>query len=109
MFCISALPPFAFSGAITLSRQIQLRYPRTKVVVGVWGFTGNAERALQRFQPSPPELLITNLADAVKFVVKSGLRNDSTLPGAGPSAELTVSAGPASPLGKRVLLQITGE
>ena len=78
-FCISALPPFAFSAAITLSRQIQLRFPRTKVVAGVWGFTGNAERALQRFQPSPPRQLITNLADAVKFVVES------------PSTELTKS------------------
>ena len=89
-FCISALPPFAFSAAITLSRQIQLRFPRTKVIVGVWGFTGNAERALQRFQPSRPKRLVTNLADAVTFVVESGLPDDSTLPGVCPSAELTV-------------------
>jgi hypothetical protein len=90
-FCISALPPFAFSEAITLSRQIQLRFPRTKVIAGVWGFTGNAERALQRFQPSPPKQLVTNLADAVTFVVESGLRDDSTLPETCRSAELTVS------------------
>jgi hypothetical protein len=90
-FCISALPPFAFSAAITLSRQIQLPFPRTKVIAGVWGFTGNAERALQRFQPSPPKQLVTNLADAVTFVVESGLPDDSTLPETCRSAELTVS------------------
>jgi methanogenic corrinoid protein MtbC1 len=66
MFCIAALPPFAFAGAINLSRQLQLRFPRTKVMVGVWGFAGNAERALQRFQPSRPHALVTSLADAVK-------------------------------------------
>jgi len=76
--CISALPPFAFSGAITLSRQIQLRFPRTQVIVAVWGFTGNPERALQRFQPQPPKQLIATLAGAVQFIVENGVEDHST-------------------------------
>ena len=68
-FCISALPPFAFARARTLSRELQLRFPRAKVIVGVWGFTGDTERAMQRFQPPRPDKLVTSLADAVKFVV----------------------------------------
>jgi predicted PurR-regulated permease PerM len=68
-FCISALPPFAFARARTLSRELQLRYPRAKVIAGVWGFAGDTERAMQRFQPSRPAKLVTSLADAVKFVV----------------------------------------
>jgi hypothetical protein len=68
IFCISALPPFAFARARTLSRQLQRRFPRTKVIIGVWGFTGDTERALQRFHPSRPDKLVTSLADAVKFV-----------------------------------------
>ncbi|MBZ5635362.1 MAG: AI-2E family transporter [Acidobacteriia bacterium] len=71
-FCISALPPFAFARARTLSRELQLRFPRAKVMIGVWGFSGDAERALRRFQPSPPAKLVTSLADAVKFVVNAG-------------------------------------
>lgn len=67
-FCISALPPFAFANAIALSRQLQLRYPRTKTIIGVWGFAGDTERALQRFLPSHPDRLVASLADAVKFV-----------------------------------------
>lgn len=67
-FCISALPPFAFARARTLSRELQMRYPRSKVIVGVWGFSGDCERAMQRFQPSRPSKLVTSLADAVKFV-----------------------------------------
>src|SRR5207237_1410507 len=69
IFCVSALPPFAFARARTLSRELQMRYPRSKVVVGVWGFSGDCERAMQRFQPSRPSKLVTSLADAVKFVV----------------------------------------
>ena len=67
-FCISALPPFAFARARTLSRDLQLRFPRTKVLIGVWGFAGDTERALQRFQPGRPAKLVTSLTDAVKFV-----------------------------------------
>jgi hypothetical protein len=69
LFFISALPPFAFARARTLSRQLQLRFPRTKTVIGVWGFTGDTERALQRFQPSRPHGLVTSLASAIKLVV----------------------------------------
>jgi predicted PurR-regulated permease PerM len=68
VFFISALPPFAFARARTLSRQLQLRFPRTKTVIGVWGFTGDTERALQRFQPSRPHGLVTSLANAVRLI-----------------------------------------
>jgi hypothetical protein len=69
VFCISALPPFAFARARILSRQLQMRFPRTETVVGIWGFTGDTELALQRFQPSRPQKLVTSLAEAVKFLV----------------------------------------
>jgi predicted PurR-regulated permease PerM len=69
IFLISALPPFAFARARILSRELQLRFPRTKIVVGIWGFTGDTEGALQRFQPSRPRKLLTSLAEAVKFLV----------------------------------------
>jgi hypothetical protein len=69
IFCISALPPFAFARARTLSRELQMKFPRAKVIAGVWGFTGDTERAMQRFQPSRPNKLVTSLAEAVKVVV----------------------------------------
>ena len=70
-FCISALPPFAFARARALSRELQMRFPRAKVIVGVWGFAGDTERAMQRFQPSRPDKLVTSLAGAVKFVAEA--------------------------------------
>ena len=69
-FCISALPPSRLRAPEALSRELQMRYPRAKVIIGVWGFTGDTERAMQRFQPSRPHKLVTSLADAVKFVVE---------------------------------------
>jgi hypothetical protein len=76
------LPPFALARARTLSRQLRLRFPRTKMMIGVWGFTGDAERAWQVFQPSRADKLVTSLADAVKFVVDANptvVEEDSAL------------------------------
>ena len=36
-FCVSALPPFAFARARTLSKELQMRFPSAKVIVGVSG------------------------------------------------------------------------
>jgi len=72
-FCIAALPPFAFARARTLSHQLQLRYPRTTMMIGVWGFTGDLAHALERFQPSPPNKLVISLSEAVKFVADAGI------------------------------------
>jgi hypothetical protein len=68
VICISALPPFAFSHAKNLSRQLRARFPRTKVVVGVWGFAGETDRALERFQPPRPDHLVTTLQQALTAI-----------------------------------------
>ncbi|MDP8990913.1 MAG: AI-2E family transporter, partial [Acidobacteriota bacterium] len=68
VFCISALPPFAFSHARTLNRQLGAKYPQTKILIGVWGFTGEIERALQRFQPKRPDKFVSNLAEALEYL-----------------------------------------
>jgi hypothetical protein len=68
VICISSLPPFAFSHAKTLSRQLRARFPRTKLVVGVWGFPGETELALERFQVPRPDYLVTTLEQAVLAV-----------------------------------------
>ena len=68
VFCISAIPPFAFSHARTLNRQLRAKYPQTKILIGVWGYTGEVERALQRFQPTRPDKFVTSLADALEYL-----------------------------------------
>ncbi len=68
VFCISSTPPFAFSHARTLNRQLRAKYPQTKILIGVWGFTGEVERALQRFQPTRPDKFVTSLAEALEYL-----------------------------------------
>jgi hypothetical protein len=68
VFCISSIPPFAFSHARTLHRQLRSKYPQTKIMIGVWGFTGEIERALQRFQPTRPDKLVNSLAEALQYL-----------------------------------------
>ncbi len=68
VFCISSIPPFAFSHARTLNRQLRSKYPQTKILIGVWGFTGEIERALQRFQPTRPDKFATSLAEALEYL-----------------------------------------
>jgi predicted PurR-regulated permease PerM len=68
-FCISALPPFAFAHARTLSHQLRVRFPGIRIVVGVWGFAGETQKAMERFQAPRPDKLVTSLADAIEVVL----------------------------------------
>jgi hypothetical protein len=69
VICISALPPFALSHAKTVCRQLRTHFPRTRIILGVWGFAGDAERALERFQAPRPDCLVTTLEQAVSAVL----------------------------------------
>jgi predicted PurR-regulated permease PerM len=78
VLCVSAVPPFAFAHARTLSRQLRVRFPRTTIVAGVWGFTGDTERALQRFEPGRPDKLVTTFAGAIQFLAAADSPNVET-------------------------------
>jgi predicted PurR-regulated permease PerM len=66
--CISAVPPYAFGPARTMCQQIRERYPKLKLVVCVWGFSGDAQKAMARFERSQPDRLSTSIAEAVVHV-----------------------------------------
>ena len=68
--CISALPPYAFAPARAMCKQIRERFPKLKVVVCVWGFTGDAQKAITRFERTQPDRLSTSLAEAVAHVLE---------------------------------------
>jgi len=67
VICISALPPYAFSPARALCKQIRGRFPKVKIVVGVWGFKGDTEKAKARFERTQPDRLLTNLAEPIEY------------------------------------------
>ncbi|HLX42161.1 MAG TPA: AI-2E family transporter [Bryobacteraceae bacterium] len=67
VLCVSALPPFAFAQARSMTVRLRRRFPKTKIIVGVWGFSGDATRAVQRFEPARPDALVGSLASAVEW------------------------------------------
>lgn len=68
--CISSVLPFAFSGARELSQQIRARFPHIKMVAGIWGFAGDPEAALRRFDRGGPDGLAGTLTQALALVEK---------------------------------------
>ena len=68
VICISALPPFAFPPARTMCKLIRERFPKVKLVIGVWGFSGDTEKAKARFERTQPDRLLTSLAQAVEQI-----------------------------------------
>jgi predicted PurR-regulated permease PerM len=66
--CISALPPYAFAPARAMCKQIRERFPKLRMVVCVWGFSGDAQKAMSRFERTQPDRLSTSLAQAIEHV-----------------------------------------
>ncbi len=66
--CISALPPYAFAPARAMCKQIKERFPKIKVVVCVWGFSGDTQEAKARFERTQPDRLSISLAEALEHV-----------------------------------------
>jgi predicted PurR-regulated permease PerM len=68
VICISALPPYAFAPARMICKQMRGRFPRIKLVVGIWGFKGDTEKAKARFERNQPDRLLTSLAQALEQI-----------------------------------------
>jgi len=68
VICISALPPYAFAPARMISKQMRGRFPKIKLVAGVWGFKGDTEKAKARFERGQPDRLVTSLAQALEQI-----------------------------------------
>jgi hypothetical protein len=66
--CISALPPYAFAPARALCKQVRERFPKLKVVVCIWGFSGDTAKAKVRFERTQPDRLSTSLVEAVEHI-----------------------------------------
>jgi predicted PurR-regulated permease PerM len=68
VICISSLPPYAFSPARAMCKLIRERFPKPKLVVGVWGFSGDTEKAKARFERTQPDRLLTSMAQAIEQI-----------------------------------------
>ena len=61
--------------AAHLSRQLRAAWPHTRILVGIWGFRGDAQRALNLFRASPlwkegEDHFATTLAEAMAHLAE---------------------------------------
>jgi predicted PurR-regulated permease PerM len=68
IICISALPPFAFAQAASLCQIVRLHLPAVKILTGIWGFSGDLEKAKERFGSARPDVIVASLAQAVEKI-----------------------------------------
>jgi hypothetical protein len=68
VICIAALPPYAFAPARAMCKQIRARFPELKIVVCIWGFSGDTLKAMARFERVQPDRFSTSLAEAVEHI-----------------------------------------
>ncbi|MGA7337608.1 MAG: AI-2E family transporter [Candidatus Sulfotelmatobacter sp.] len=66
--CISAVPPFAFAQARTLCQRIRIQLPQIRILAGIWGFSGDLDKAKERFGNTRPDRVVASLAQAVEQV-----------------------------------------
>jgi hypothetical protein len=68
VICISALPPFAFTQAASLCQRVRLHSPEIKILAGIWGVSGDLEKAKARFGSARPDTVLGSLAQAVEQI-----------------------------------------
>ena len=66
--CISAVPPFALASARGACERVRRLAPSAKVIVGLWGYSGDIDRLMARFGSARPDLILTTLASAVEQI-----------------------------------------
>ena len=65
--CISALPPFAFVHARNLCQRVRQFLPENRIMIGLWGSTGDSDVLRNRFSAGRPEAVVTTLAQAIQI------------------------------------------
>ena len=68
VICISALPPFAFAQAASICQRVRLHLPEIKVLAGIWGYSGDRNKALDRFGSARPDAVVSTLAQALQHI-----------------------------------------
>ena len=68
LICISALQPYAFAPARAVCQRIRSRFPGVRLIVGIWAFGGDTEKAVARFGHRQPDRLFTSLEQVVEYI-----------------------------------------
>ncbi len=71
VICICALAPFALMNARTLSKRLRTRFPRQKILVGLWSRSGEVEDFEERLAKAFDVQVVTTLSDAMERLTTS--------------------------------------
>jgi predicted PurR-regulated permease PerM len=65
---ISALPPYGVYNTRRLYKKLRVRFPKSRIGVGLWGFAGNLEVMRTRLGIVEADMIVSTLADAISQV-----------------------------------------
>jgi predicted PurR-regulated permease PerM len=68
LICISGVQPYAFAPTRSTCRRLRSRFPKIRILVGVWGFAGDTKKALARFERSSPHRLFVSFAQVIDYI-----------------------------------------
>ena len=65
---ISALPPYGVYNTRRLYKKLRVRFPKSRIGVGLWGFAGNLDVMRTRLGIVEADMIVNTLSDAIKQV-----------------------------------------
>lgn len=68
--CISVVVPSTIIHARYLCKKVRTKFPKVKIIVGLWGTTENKAESAQRLRDSGADEVVVSLADAVEQIIK---------------------------------------
>lgn len=70
--CISVVPPSTVIHARYLCKKVRIKFPKVKIIVGLWGMTlESKEESARRLRDSGADEVVVSLAEAVERVMAS--------------------------------------
>jgi predicted PurR-regulated permease PerM len=65
---ISALPPYGVYNTRRLYKKLRVRFPKSRIGIGLWGFAGNLDVMRTRLGIGEADMIVNTLSDAIRQV-----------------------------------------
>jgi hypothetical protein len=66
--CISALPPFAIEHTRTVYQKLRSKFPELNIIICLWHFAGDLEKARRRLKMSNEHSLFVTLPEVLQHI-----------------------------------------
>jgi hypothetical protein len=65
---VSALPPYGVYNTRRLYKKLRVRFPKSRIGIGLWGFGGNLEVMRTRLGIVEADIIVSGLSEAIDQV-----------------------------------------